>query len=177
MDEVQVADIIHSAQFGDLIEFAYPIGYSHWGVYDEHGYVIHFAVADENKLMSTVRGYLQTMFPLCGDLLLGETKIRRQLLFDVNVPKGAHVSVNNSKHDFNPSTTEDMRRRRDALLDQSFPYKLFTLNCEHYATFVRYGRAVCNQIPKRPPNKECEEATKVFANTVSQFSQSTTTAK
>lgn len=42
---VQVAEIEASAQFGDLIEFAYPIGYSHWGVYDRDGYVIHFAVA------------------------------------------------------------------------------------------------------------------------------------
>ena len=39
-----------TAQFGDLIEFIYPIGYSHWGVYDEDGYVIHFAVAGEELL-------------------------------------------------------------------------------------------------------------------------------
>lgn len=44
-NSVQVAEIEASAQFGDLIEFAYPVGYSHWGVYDGDGYVIHFAVA------------------------------------------------------------------------------------------------------------------------------------
>jgi len=37
-----------------LIEFAYPIGYSHWGVYDEDGYVIHFAVAGENNTIDDI---------------------------------------------------------------------------------------------------------------------------
>lgn len=46
----QIEEIVSTAQFGDLIEFAYPIGYSHWGVYDEDGFVIHFAVAGENCL-------------------------------------------------------------------------------------------------------------------------------
>ncbi|KAK1801458.1 hypothetical protein P4O66_022719 [Electrophorus voltai] len=120
LHDVQVAELSNTAQFGDLIEFSYAIGYSHWGVYNEYGYIIHFAVADESQLMSMVRGDLQTIFPLCGDLLLGETKIRRQQLLDVNVPKGA-------------------------------------------------------QIPWKPKNKKCEEATKVFANIVSQCSSQSET--
>lgn len=44
---MQVEDITANAQFGDLIEFSYPVGFSHWGVYDEDGHVIHFAVAGE----------------------------------------------------------------------------------------------------------------------------------
>ncbi|GAA6089039.1 phospholipase A and acyltransferase 2-like [Tachysurus ichikawai] len=162
----QVAEIEASARFGDLIEFVYPIGYAHWGVYDGDGYVIHFSVADETELMNKFRGYLQTMFPVCGDLLLGETRIRRQRLAEVNVPKGAQVVVNNTQHTFTPSEPEEMKRRRDGLLDQQLPYRLFTQNCEHYATFVRYGKAVCNQIPGKAKNKECEETTKVFADIV-----------
>lgn len=46
---MQVQGIVSTAKFGDLIEFSYPIGYSHWGVYDEGGYVIHFAVAGEDN--------------------------------------------------------------------------------------------------------------------------------
>jgi len=45
----QVEQVVSSAQFGDLIEFSYPIGYSHWGVYDGDGYVIHFAVAGKRN--------------------------------------------------------------------------------------------------------------------------------
>ncbi|XP_062855663.1 phospholipase A and acyltransferase 4-like [Trichomycterus rosablanca] len=162
----QAAELEASAQFGDLIEFLYPIGYSHWGVYDGDGYVIHFAVADETNLMNSFRNCLQAMFPVCGDLLLGETCIRRQLLTDVNVPKGARLSVNNTCHGLEPSELLEIKKRRDVLLDRELPYKIFTLNCEHFATYVRYGKSVCNQIPKRAKNKECAEATKVFADIV-----------
>ncbi|XP_072536851.1 phospholipase A and acyltransferase 4-like [Salminus brasiliensis] len=165
----QVAEIVANAQFGDLIEFSYPIGYSHWGVYDEDGYVMHFGVADETQLMNTFRGYLQTVFPVCGDLLLGETKIRRQPVSEVTVPKGAHVLVCNNRHALKASTAEEIRSRRDALLDKELHYKLFSLNCEHFATFMRYGKAVCNQIPGRTKNKECEEATKAFEDIVAKY--------
>ncbi|XP_054482754.1 phospholipase A and acyltransferase 4-like [Anoplopoma fimbria] len=161
----QVEAILSTGKFGDLIEFAYPIGYSHWGVYDGDGYVFHFAVADEKQLMSNIRTYLQKIFPVCGDLLLGETRIRRVPLGEVNVPNGAHISISNNRHAFTPSEPEHMRLRCDALLDRDFQYKLFSLNCEHFATFVRYGKAVCNQIPAKPKNKECEEATATF-NTI-----------
>lgn len=145
--------------------------------------------------MNTFRGYLQAIFPVCGDLLLGETRIRRQRLAEVNVPKGARVLVSNSQHTLTPSEPEDMKRRRDSLLDKQLPYKLFTQNCEHFATFVRYGKAVCNQvssdltvhqpcssqaqehltlnhcicliqIPGRSKNKESEEAAKAFSDIV-----------
>ncbi|KAM9840467.1 phospholipase A and acyltransferase 4-like [Aulostomus maculatus] len=163
----QVKQIEATATFGDLIEFSYPIGYSHWGVYDEDGHVIHFAVADEGRLMNNIRTSLQNFFPICGDLLLGETKIRRVPLGEVTVPNGAHILISNNRHLFEPSAPEDMRRRRDALLNEDFTYNLFTLNCEHFATFVRYGKAVCNQIPARAKNIECETATATFSDIVS----------
>uniref|UniRef100_UPI0037E97A9A phospholipase A and acyltransferase 2-like n=1 Tax=Semicossyphus pulcher TaxID=241346 RepID=UPI0037E97A9A len=162
----QTEEVVSNATFGDLIEFSYPIGYSHWGVYDEDGYVIHFAVADEGQFMGKVRNYLQTIFPVCGDLLLGVTKIRRMPIGEVTVPAGAHVSIANNRHAFRATDPEDMRRRRDALLDQDLTYKLLTLNCEHFATFVRYGKAVCNQIPAKAKNVECEEATAAFQEIV-----------
>ena len=96
--------------------------------------------------MSTIRNSLQSLFNVCGDLLIGATKIRRVPLGEVNVPSGAHVLISNNRHDFTPSAPEDMRLRRDALVEQTFPYHLFNLNCEHFATFIRYGKAVCNQV-------------------------------
>ncbi|XP_029013197.1 phospholipase A and acyltransferase 2-like [Betta splendens] len=158
----QVDRIVSTASFGDLVEFSYPIGYSHWGVYVGDGHVIHFAVADQGQMLTTVRSALQHMFPVCGDLLLGETMIRRVPLAEVNVPKGVNATINNDRHDFTPSAPEDMRRRCDALLDQVFQYHLFNFNCEHFATFIRYGKAVCNQIPGRRKNKECLDTTLVF---------------
>uniref|UniRef100_A0AAY4DT09 LRAT domain-containing protein n=1 Tax=Denticeps clupeoides TaxID=299321 RepID=A0AAY4DT09_9TELE len=115
-----------------------------WGVYDEDGVIVTFQ--DEGQLMHIIRNSLQTVFPLCGDILLGETKIRRQHLTDINVPTGAQVLISNNRHACQPSPEDDMRKRRDSLLDKELSYKLFTLNCEHFATFVRYGIAVCNQV-------------------------------
>ncbi|XP_048874214.1 phospholipase A and acyltransferase 1-like [Brienomyrus brachyistius] len=162
----QVSEVVSTAQFGDLIEFSYPIGYSHWGIYDEDGYIIHFAVADEGELKKRLRQSLQTVFPVCGDLLLGETQIRRQLLSEVNVPTGAQVIISNNRHARTASPIAEMRQRRDALLHKELNYNLFTLNCEHFATFIRYGQAVCNQIPGKSKNIECESATKVFQDIV-----------
>lgn len=48
--QTQVKNIVSTAKFGDLIEFSYPIGYSHWAVYDEGGYIIHFAVAGKKNI-------------------------------------------------------------------------------------------------------------------------------
>lgn len=96
--------------------------------------------------MRRFRGYLQTVFPVCGDLLLGDTKIRRQPLTEINVPDGAHLLISNNRHACKPSEESEMRQRRDALLDKELPYNLFKLNCEHFATFIRYGMSVCNQV-------------------------------
>ncbi|XP_068610108.1 phospholipase A and acyltransferase 2-like [Brachionichthys hirsutus] len=153
---------VSTAKFGDLIEFAYPIGYSHWAVYDEDGHVFHFAIADEGTLKTNIRNRLQTWLPLCGDLLLGQIKIRRVPIGEVNVPKGAHIMISNNRHAFQPSAPEDMRRRRDALLGEELPYHLLNLNCEHFATFVRYGKVVCNQSSMREKDVENEETTRTF---------------
>ncbi|XP_074536803.1 phospholipase A and acyltransferase 2-like [Halichoeres trimaculatus] len=162
----QIEEIISTAKFGDLIEFSYPIGYSHWGVYDGDGYVVHFAVAEEGKFMNRVRTSLQAWFPVCGDLLLGSTKIRRMPVGEVTVPQGAHAYISNNGHAFRASDPVEMRKRRDALLDQQLTYKLLNLNCEHFATFIRYGKSVCNQIPGKAKNVECEEATETFQKIV-----------
>lgn len=96
--------------------------------------------------MNRIRTSLETLFPVCGDLLLGQTRIRRVPLAEVKVPSGAHIMISNNRHFLPPSTPEAMRRRCDALLQETLAYNLLALNCEHFATFVRYGKCVCNQV-------------------------------
>ncbi|XP_061114668.1 phospholipase A and acyltransferase 4 [Conger conger] len=165
----QAEDLASVAQFGDLVEFSYPIGYSHWGVYDGDGHVVHFGVADEGHLKKMFRNSLQTVFPLCGDLLIGDTCIRRQRLEDVTVPNGSHIMITNNRHARKPSAEDEIRLRRDALLGKELAYELFSLNCEHFATFVRFGEAVCNQIPGKTKNVECKSATEVFQKIVTEY--------
>lgn len=96
--------------------------------------------------MNRIRTSLETLFPVCGDLLLGQTRIRRVPLSEVKVPNGAHIMISNNRHFLTPSTPAAMRRRCDALLHQTLAYDLLYLNCEHFATFIRYGKSVCNQV-------------------------------
>lgn len=108
--------------------------------------VVSRALSDEGQLMNRIRTSLETFFPVCGDLLLGQTRIRRVPLCEVKVPKGAHIMISNNRHYLTPSAAEAMRRRCDALLDETLTYNLLYLNCEHFATFIRYGKCVCNQV-------------------------------
>ena len=96
--------------------------------------------------MKKFRDFLQKVVPLSGDILLGVTKIRRQPIAEVNVPKGASVMISNNRHTYRPCQKSEIKQRQDALLGKDLHYKLFSLNCEHFATFVRYGVAVCNQV-------------------------------
>ncbi|KAI5092971.1 hypothetical protein C0J45_17362 [Silurus meridionalis] len=142
----QIKDIIACGKLGDLIEFSYPIGFSHWGVYVGTGRVVHFAVADENELQRRFRVHiLEKVFPSCGSILLGRTKIHREHLTHVPVPKGAQIKISNGCHHYPASSITDMRWRLNALLGEVLDYNLLSQNCEHFATFVRYGVAVCNQ--------------------------------
>ncbi|KAJ8370110.1 hypothetical protein SKAU_G00101380 [Synaphobranchus kaupii] len=119
-------------------------------------------IKDEGELQSRFRRVVQTLIPFVGDILIGMTKIRQQLIADVNVPAGAHVMINNSRHGLRPSPEAEMRRRRDALLEQEFRYDVLRLNCEHFATFVRFGQAACSQIPGKKNDNVCKEATEKF---------------
>lgn len=89
---------------------------------------------------------LQKVFPSCGSILLGQTKIRREHITCVPVPKEAHIKISNGCHHYPESSASDMKRRLDALLGEVLDYNLLSQNCEHFATFVRYGVAVCNQV-------------------------------
>ncbi|KAI4878170.1 hypothetical protein NFI96_011612, partial [Prochilodus magdalenae] len=142
-----IGDIIRCGQFGDLIEFSYPIGFSHWGVYEGDGHILHFAVAEEDELQRMFREkVLQRVFPSSGNILLGHTKVRREHITQVPVPRGAHIKISNGRHHGPACTATDMRRRMFGLLEEDLEYNLLTLNCEHFATFVRYGVAMCNQV-------------------------------
>lgn len=104
------------------------------------------ALADEGQMTKRIRTSLEALFPVCGDLLLGQTRIRRVPLCEVKVPERANIMISNNRHFFPPSAPEAMRRRCDALLDETLTYNLLYLNCEHFATFIRYGKSVCNQV-------------------------------
>nr|XP_049613635.1 phospholipase A and acyltransferase 4 isoform X2 [Syngnathus scovelli] len=163
--EAQIEEISSKAKFGDLIEFSFPVGYSHWAVYDDDGHVIHLAVTDEVMLMRSAQAFHKVMARR-GELMKDTTRICRVPISEVTLPRGTRILINNNRHAFTPSSPEEIRRRRDALEDVELVYNYFVLNCEHFATFVRYGKAICNQILTKPQNRETKSATKVFRHIV-----------
>ncbi|KAM3873337.1 phospholipase A and acyltransferase 4-like [Diretmus argenteus] len=154
--ETQVDKNLSTAEIGDLIEFTYPsAGVSCWGVYVGDGHVIHFGVADEDMMLTICRGFLQQMIQnAAGDRLLRRTKIRRQHISEIKVPRGTRIKVNNNKHHLRASPEDVVKHRCATFLDQEFAYDLLNFNSEHFATFVRSGHAVCNQIPFKKKNEE-----------------------
>ncbi|MCI4390649.1 hypothetical protein PGIGA_G00125060 [Pangasianodon gigas] len=115
---------------------------------------------------------LQKVFPSCGSILLGQTKIRREYITCVPVPEGAHIKISNDCHHYPASSVTDMRRRLNGLLGEVLDYNLLSQNCEHFATFVRYGVAVCNQVPLHK-DKEQRKTTQLFQDIIAQKTVST----
>ncbi|KAK2910276.1 hypothetical protein Q8A73_007991 [Channa argus] len=143
-----------TAEIGDLIEFMNPwLGFSLWGVYAGENHVIHFGVEDENMTQKACRSFLQYMVPKSKrNCVLKKTKIRRQHTEELKVPPETRIRVNNSKHNLVPSSQEMMKHRCNTFLHQEFEFDLLNFNSEHFATFVRYGQAVCNQTQAHCPS-------------------------
>ncbi|XP_061771688.1 phospholipase A and acyltransferase 4-like [Nerophis ophidion] len=145
----QMDKSVSTAGIGDLIEFTHPyLGFSLWGVYMGKGHVIHFGVGDENMTQKACRSLLQFMLPGSkGDGVLKKTTITWEPIADIRLPAGVRIRVNNAKHQMVPSMVELMMHRCHTFMNQEFKYDLINFNSEHFATFVRYGQAVCTQIP------------------------------
>ncbi|XP_019948855.1 phospholipase A and acyltransferase 4-like [Paralichthys olivaceus] len=164
MTRRQVDQSVSTADYGDLIEFVNPLlGLSLWGVYVGEGLVIHFGVGDENMTQKACRSFFQQMAPKSsGDRVLKQTRICKQRIEDIKLPVGTRIRVNNNKHNLIPSPQEMMRYRSDTFLQQEFKYDLMNFNSEHFATFVRYGHAVCNQIPFKKKNEAHVDTTQTL---------------
>jgi len=106
-------------------------------------------------VLRSCRSFLQQLVPKSsGDRVLRKTRICRQRIAEIKVPAGTRIRVNNNKHGLVPSPQEMMTNCCETFLHQEFTYDLADFNSEHFATFVRYGRAVCTQVsPPAPGGK------------------------
>ncbi|XP_026227409.1 phospholipase A and acyltransferase 4-like [Anabas testudineus] len=115
------------------------------------------------------RSFLQYMVPKSkSSRVLKKTKICRQSFTEIKLLPGTQIRVNNNKHHLVPSLQETLRHRCDTFLHQEFKYDLINFNSEHFATFVRYGRAVCNQIPFKKMNEEHMDTTQTLQMIIQQ---------
>ncbi|KAG9341791.1 hypothetical protein JZ751_018513, partial [Albula glossodonta] len=120
---------------GDLIEVHRKL-YSHWALYIGNGEVIHFAPTSEvagagaNSLMSVVHD---------------EAQVQRESLKSV-VGNDKWCIRNILDHKYEPKDIEEILTNAEQLVGQIFAYNVFTSNCEHFVTRLRYGKPESKQV-------------------------------
>ncbi|XP_072316499.1 phospholipase A and acyltransferase 2-like [Eucyclogobius newberryi] len=144
----QVDKSVDTAAIGDLIQFILPwSGLSLWAVYVGEGHVMHFGVGDENTTQKACRSLIKLLLPKSKSAtVLKKTGICTQTISEIRVPAGTTVRVNNDKHNLVASALDEIMRRCHTFHQQEFKYDMVDFNSEHFATFIRYGRAVGSQI-------------------------------
>ncbi|CAL8240039.1 unnamed protein product, partial [Gadus morhua 'NCC'] len=121
-------------QPGDLIEI-FRGSYQHWAVYIGDGLVVHLAPPSENpgagaySMMSIVCDRARVTWAGFWDVVGTDEWRTNNILDDQCEPRSADLVV------------QEARR----LVGTELPYSVFTSNCEHFATDLRYGKAQSRQ--------------------------------
>ncbi|XP_061644637.1 phospholipase A and acyltransferase 3-like [Phyllopteryx taeniolatus] len=122
-------------QPGDLIEISRG-AYEHWAVYVGDGYVVHLAPSSEvagagiNSMMS---------------VLLDSAIVRKEELW--KVVGDNPYTINNLLDDkYQPRPVFLIVRDALKLVDKEVSYCIFSRNCEHFATQLRYGKPESRQV-------------------------------
>ncbi|XP_038654747.1 phospholipase A and acyltransferase 2-like isoform X1 [Scyliorhinus canicula] len=126
---------------GDLVEFNYG-PFQHWAIYVGGDKIVHLTVPESQE-----RSRWSRVFPSSGYIVCLRTQVRLQSVWEVRGQP--EVRVWNETHDRllgNPDAWERIEGRIVRLLNRQFTYSLFTFNCEHLATFLRYGVSLCSQV-------------------------------
>lgn len=120
---------------GDLIEINRG-SYQHWAVYIGDGFVVHLAPPSEVP----GAGASSMMSVLCDRAV-----VKKEELWDVI---GTNKwCINNSLDDkYEPREVHQILRDAKKMVGAELPYCVFSSNCEHFATDLRYGKAESRQV-------------------------------
>lgn len=125
---------IRDLEEGDLIEFYRAMGtFSHWAVYVGHGQVIHLSPNPDDDT---------------GKFNLADIKSATSVRMDnVKTVAGDSKTYRNNEFDdhFRPFSKAEIVRRAKKRLGRH-EYDLLKNNCEHFATWCRYGKAMSKQV-------------------------------
>ncbi|XP_029141918.1 phospholipid-metabolizing enzyme A-C1-like [Protobothrops mucrosquamatus] len=104
---------------GDMIQFQLVLPFQHWGIYIGNGEVVHFSFSCERKVC--------------------RIKIKDVL--------GAVKSAvwNKFDHKYPPLDPTRVVKRALHMVNKVLRYNLVTANCEHFATLMRYDKALSDQ--------------------------------
>ncbi|XP_019642163.1 PREDICTED: HRAS-like suppressor 2 [Branchiostoma belcheri] len=133
--------VLADCEAGDLLEFPRSQAYSHWAVYIGDMRVIH--LSGENDGISDGLGN-----PAKGASISGKMFEKAQIMEDLfwDVVGDSMVKKNNYQDGDRavPSGREIVARARSRLGEEG--YNVLFKNCEHFATWCRYGTEQSQQV-------------------------------
>ncbi|NWZ98074.1 HRSL1 enzyme, partial [Nesospiza acunhae] len=119
-----------------LIEIDRPL-YQHWALYMGDGYVINLTPVGKKHLklgIQTVPVFIR--------------KVKKQHLEEV-VQNNTWCVNNESDQCHRPHRLTEIICRAKDYIDKDFSYCVFSSNCEHFVTMLRYGEGVSDQVSAR----------------------------
>uniref|UniRef100_A0A8C4N8H9 Retinoic acid receptor responder 3 n=1 Tax=Eptatretus burgeri TaxID=7764 RepID=A0A8C4N8H9_EPTBU len=119
-----------SPQPGDLIEIFRPSGvYEHWAIYIGNGDVIHVA-ANGLGLASSSASFASAF---------GGTPTVKKEKLKIVVGDNSYQINNKYDHKYRPLPAKEIVEAALSRVGQKVDYDVFTNNCEHFVTLLRYG--------------------------------------
>ncbi|XP_023995686.1 phospholipase A and acyltransferase 4-like isoform X2 [Salvelinus sp. IW2-2015] len=120
-------------EIGDMIEIKRD-AFKHWALYIGNGEVIHLVVPD---------GRSSAVFSSSSSLSSKGT-ITMETLKDVAA--GSTYKIHNYlDNKYTPRPTDVIMGDVDKMRGRTIPYDLLGNNCEHFVTFLRYGKSESKQ--------------------------------
>nr|XP_046157506.1 phospholipase A and acyltransferase 4-like [Oncorhynchus gorbuscha] len=124
-------------EIGDMIEIN-RVQYKHWALYIGHGKVIQLVTPDGPSKVAFCSFSSSSGSVACKGTITIET------LQDVTA--GNTYKINNYLDDeYKPRRTDVIMGNVDKMRGSTIKYNLLGNNCEHFVTFLRYGKSKSKQ--------------------------------
>lgn len=133
---------------GDLVEFHRGL-YKHWGVVIGDGKIIHLSGEDDDGLSATANHHFGSvsgsLFTISG-VNFEKAKVKCDDFWDV--ARKSRADINNSKDQYIRADAPHVIVKRALSKMGNIGYNMLWSNCEHFASWCRYGMAWSEQVDK-----------------------------
>jgi len=133
---------------GDLVEFHRGL-YTHWGVAIGDGKIIHLSGDDDDGLSASANSHFGSIsgsaFTISG-VSFQKAKVKCDDFWDV--ARQSKASINNSKDEYIRADAPHVIVKRALSRMGNIGYNMLWSNCEHFASWCRYGMAWSEQVDK-----------------------------